>query len=64
MELKRDQNERSQKEKRREEKKGKRRRMGTYRILLVGFAGLDFLIKAVDLVLEVLYVLLVFFLLL
>ena len=38
--------------------------MGTYRILLVGFAGLDFLIEAVDLVLEVLYVLLVFFLLL
>lgn len=55
---------RSQKRKRREEGEGKRREKGTYRFFLVGFGGLDFLVKAVDLVLEVLHVLLVFFLLL
>lgn len=38
--------------------------MDPYRILLVSFGGLDFLVEAVDLVLEVLHVLLVFFLLL
>ena len=43
-----------------EERRGK----GTYRILLVGLGGLDLLVEAVDLVLEVLQVLLVFFLLL
>ena len=43
-----------------EEGKGK----GTYRFFLVGFGGLDLLVEAVNLVLEVLHVLLVFFLLL
>lgn len=48
-----------------EERRGKvRGEEGTYRFLLVGLGGLDLLVEAVDLVLEVLHVLLVFFLLL
>jgi len=65
VEIKRDQGKRMRQEKPEgiERKEGKSKEE-TYRIFLVGFGGLDLLVKAVDLVLEVLHVLLVFFLLL
>ena len=48
----------------RQEGARKRKVRGTYRVLLVGLGGFDLLVEAVDLVLEVLQVLLVFLLLL